>query len=165
MSGYQSAELKLRNLAAANATLQADLTFPNTKGVPLFMWFDTQLVQGDIGVRSDGRCAIYLHRVSEARQARNMGQPNTPLTAIRFQLDVISFNAEQARSVANDMVAFMNSISLCSDGYYQSPVTGPSQNPNFLLNTRQGILPQLQPSPMVITQDWRVWNREDFPGT
>lgn len=160
---FKSCELKLRNLAAANATLQSDLTWPNTAGNPLFMWMDTQLVQGDIGKRSDGKCVVYVHRVSEARQAANMGQPNTPLTAIRIQIDIASYDAEQARSVANDMVAFMNSISLCSDGYYQSPVTGPSQNPNFLLNTRQGIMPQLNPPPFTITQDWRVWNREDFP--
>lgn len=160
---YQSAELKLRNLAALNAQLIADLTWPNTAGNETFMWMDTQLVQGDIGKRSDGKCVVYAHRVSEARQAANMGQPNTPLTAIRMQLDIASYNAEQARSVANDIVAFMNSISLCSDGYYQSPVTGPNQNPNFLLNSRQGLLPQLNPPPFVITQDWRIWNREDFP--
>ncbi len=160
---FQSAELKLRNLAAQNTKLIADLTWPNTAGVPTFMWFDQQLAQGDIGKRSDGRCAVYARRVSETRQAANMGQPNTPLTAIRFQVDIIAFNFEQARSVANDMVSFMNSISLCSNGYYQSPVTGPSQNPNFLINTRLGSLPQQQPAPAVVTQDWRVWNREDFP--
>jgi hypothetical protein len=160
---FQSAELKLRNLAQANAALIADLTWPNTAGNPLFMWMDTQLVQGDIGKRSDGKCVVYAHRISEARQAANMGQPNTPLTAIRMQVDIASYDAEQARSVANDMVAFMNSISLCSDGYYKSPATGPSQNPNFLLNTRQGLMPQLSPPPFVVTQDWRIWSREDFP--
>lgn len=160
---FQSAELKLRNLATQNAQLIADLTWPNTAGAPTFLWFDRQLVQGDLGQRSDGKCAVYVHRVSSAQRVSNMGSPNTPLSQPRIQIDIVSYNAEQARGVGNDFVAFMNSISLCSDGYYQSPVTGPSQNPCFLLNERESIMPALNPPPFVWTQDWRVYNREDFP--
>ena len=160
---FQSLELKLRNLAARSPTLQADLTWPNTVGAPTFLWFDRQLAQGDLGQRSDGKCAVYVHRVSSGPRVSNMGQPNTPLSQPRIQVDIVSYNAEQARRTGNDFVGFMNSISLAWDGYYQSPATGPSQNPCFLLNERESIMPQLNPPPFVWTQDWRVWNREDFP--
>jgi hypothetical protein len=161
---FQSAELKLRNLALSNAALIADLTWPvPPNNTPTFLWFDRRLVQGDIGQRSDGRCAVYVHRVSTGPRVGNQGSPNTPLSQPRIQIDIVSYTAEQARSVANDFVAFMNSISLAWDGYYKSPATGPSQNPCFLLNERESIFPELNPPPYVWTQDWRFWNREDFP--
>jgi hypothetical protein len=160
---FQSAELKLRNLALLNAQIVADLTWPDTAGNPLFMWFDRQLAQGDLGKRSDGKCAVYVHRVSSGPRISNMGTPNTPLSQLRIQIDIVSYNAEQARRVGHDFVTFMNSISLAWNGYYQSPVTGPSQNPCFLLNERESIMPQLKDPPFVFTQDWRFFNREDFP--
>lgn len=166
---FQSAELKLRNLAlnggpgVVNAALVADLTWPNTVNVATFLWFDRQLVQGDLGKPSDGRCAVYVHRVSSAPRISNQGQLNTPLSQPRIQFDIASFNAEQARGCANDFIAFFNSISLAWDGYYQSPVTGPSQNPCRVLNEREGIMPALNPPPFVWTMDVRFFNREDFP--
>ena len=160
---FQSAELKLRNLAAQNAALIADLTWPNTKGDPIFMWMDRQVVQGDLGKPSDKRYCVTVQRVSSLPRVRNQGTPNTALSQPRLQINIVGYNAETLRSIGNDIVAFMNSISLAWDGYYQSPVTGPSQNPCFLLNERGGMLPQLQPPAYVWTQDWRVYNREDFP--
>ena len=160
---FQSAELKLRTIAESNAQLIADLTWPNTAGAPTFMWFDRQLVQGDLGKPSDGRCVVYVHRVSSGQRVPNQGTPNTPLSQPRIQIDIVAYRAEQARKAGNDFVAFMNSISLAWNGYYQSPATGPSQNPCFLLNERESIMPQLNPPPFVWTQDWRLYNREDFP--
>ncbi len=161
--GFQSAELKLRNLAAQNAQLIADLTWPNTHGDPIFQWMDRQVVQGDLGKPSDGRYCVTVQRISSGPRVSNMGSPNTPLSQPRFQINIVGYNSETLRSIANDIVLFMNSISLAWDGYYQSPVTRPSQNPCFLLNERSGMLPQLQPPAYVHTQDWRVYNREDFP--
>lgn len=167
--GFQSAELKLRNLAMnggpgiVNAALVADLTWNNTAGVPTFMWMDRQLVQGDLGKPSDGRAAVYVHRVSSAPRISNQGQLNTALSQPRLQFDIVAYNAEQARSCANDFIAFFNSISLAWNGYYQSPVTGPSQAPCRVLNEREGILPQLNPPPYVWTMDVRFFCREDFP--
>lgn len=160
---FQSAELKLRNLAAQNTKLISDLTWTNTAGNPLFMWMDRQLVQGDIGKPSDGKTCVYAHRVSSGPRVSNQGSLNTPLSRPRIQFDVVSYNAEQARGVANDLCAFFNSISLCSDGYYQSPVTGPTQNPCQILNEREGLMPGLNPPPFVWTMDVRFFNREDFP--
>ena len=165
MSGYQSAELKLRDLAAQYPALIADLTWPNTKGDQTFQWFDRQVVQGDLGKPSDGRYCVTVQRVSSPPRVSNQGSPNTPLSQPRFQFNIVGYNSEKLRSIANDVVAFMNSISLCNDGYYLSPVTGATQNPNYLLNERSGMLAQLQPPAYVHTQDWRCYNREDFPGT
>ena len=160
---FQSAELKLRNLAQANAQIYQDLTWPNTAGALTFLWFDRQLVQGDLGKPSDGKCCVYVHRVSSAPRVSNQGSPNTALSQPRIQIDIVSYNAEQARKVGSDFVAFLNSISLAWNGYYQSPVTGATQNPCFLLNERESIMPQLNPPPFVWSQDWRFFNREDFP--
>lgn len=158
----QSAELKLRNLAAQNAQLITDLTWPNTAGAQIFQWFDRQVVQGDLGKPSDGRACVTVQRVSSVRPADNQGGVGN-LSQPRFQINIVSYNAEQCRQIAQDMVAFMNSISLCSRGYFASPVTGPTQNPNKLVNERAGMLPQLQPPAYVETQDWRVMNFENVP--
>jgi hypothetical protein len=159
----QSAELKLRNLAAQNTQLIADLTWPNTAGNPTFQWFDRQVVQGDLGKPSDGRACVTVRRVGSVRPANNQGGVGN-LSQPRLQIDIYSYNAEQSRRIAQDMVAFMNSISLCSAGNYTSPATAPTQAPNFLVNERAGILPQIGPLPVYVeTQDWRVMNFENQP--
>ena len=158
----QSAELKLRNLAAQNAVLIADLTWPNIAGVPTFQWFDRQVVQGDIGKQSDGRACVTVQRASSIRVANNQSGVQA-LSAPRFQINIVAYNAEQARVIAQHMVDFMNSISLCNAGYFTSPTTGPTQVPNILLTERAGMLPKLQPPAYVETQDWRFMNREDIP--
>ena len=158
---YMSAELKLRTLAAQNAALVAALALPSPTN---FGWFDRQLAQSDIGKPSDNRTCVTVRRIStQATAVANQGGPNQALRPIRFQLDVIDYNAERARYVATLVAAFMASVSLCWTGEFASPQTQPSQNPNFLLNERAGMLPQLQPPVYVETQDWRVWNVETVP--
>jgi hypothetical protein len=159
---YQSAELKLRNLAAANTQLIADLTWPNTAGNATFMWMDRQLTQGDLGKPSDGRACVTVRRVSSLRPADNQGGVGN-LSQPRIQINIVTYNAEQGRLIAKHMVDFFNTISLCNAGYFASPVTGPNQNPNCLLNERAGLLPQLAPPAEVWTQDWRVFNVESVP--
>lgn len=160
----QSAELKLRNLAAANAGLVDALTWPDTAGNPLFQWFDRQLAQGDVGKKSDGRAAVTVRRVSTLQQPfANMGQLNTPSTLVRFQIDCISYNAEQARQVALLVKDFMNSVSLSDPGEFHVPAEGPANAPNLLLNERGGMIPQVQPPAYTQMQDWRVRNVDTVP--
>lgn len=156
---YQSAELKLRTLAAANATLAAALTFTVQGGASVFCWFDRQLAQGDLGAKADGRCCVTVQRVSTMpRQLQgNQGGPVQNISQPRFQVNVVSYNAEQARQVARLVSNFMMSVSLLANS------SNPSQNPNFLLNERAGMLPQLQPPAYTEIQDWRVWNNEGVP--
>lgn len=160
-----SCELKLRMLAQANIALAAALTFP-INGSPTFLWFDRQLAQGDIGAKADNRTAITVHRVSTGRgQFGNQGGPVQNLSAVRLQINVTDYNAERARQVAALVTKFMMSISLLDPGAFASPVTAPSQNPNYLLNERAGMLYNLQPPAYVEIQDWRVFNNEAVPAT
>ena len=155
-----SAEAKLRTLAAQNAALQASLTWPNAQGVNTFAWFDTQLVQGAIQPKTS-QTAVTVHRVSTSRTPYgNQGGPIQNLTKIRFQINVNSYDAEQARQVAQQIAQFLGTVSLLAPGEFQSPQTGPSQNPNYIGNQRAGMLFQLQPPCYVQSMDVAMFNNE-----
>lgn len=161
-----SCEVKLATLAAQNAALVSALTWPNVQGNELFQWFDRQVVQGDLGKPSNGRACVTVQRVSTAPSgptSGNQGGPIQPLSAVRLQINCVAYNAEQTRQVAAAVKAFLGTVSLCAAGEFASPQTAPSQNPNFLLNERGGMLPLLQPPAYVETLDVRVWNRDDIP--
>jgi hypothetical protein len=157
-----SLELKLRTLALQNAQMVALFTGPQNA----FLWFDRQLAQGDIAkpVQPVSSNPVYMgvKRVSSQRPCDNQGGVS-PMAAVRLELTLASYSAENARQAAMAVVLFMNTISLCYAGAWGSPQTAPSQNPNHLLNERAGMLPQLQPPCYTEMQDWRVWNREDIP--
>jgi hypothetical protein len=59
--------------------------------------------------------------------------------------------------VAKAVRQFMSGISLVANS------SAPSQNPNYLINERGGMMPELQPPAYVETQDWRVINNENLP--
>lgn len=159
MANYTSAELKLRTLASQDPTLQTDLgTDPRT-----FRWYDRQLLQNEIGkLLANGAC-VRVRRVSTIRLYNQGGNMN--LCAPRLQIDVMDFQAEKARVVANDIVNFMNTVDLCSLDQFDSPVTQPNQNPCFLLSQTADMIvnPQSPAGPVYVERmDWRVWNREDL---
>lgn len=159
MSGFTSAEVKLRTLAAMNATLIADL---GSSLPPTFRWFNRQLQQNVVAEVTPGTC-VRVTRTSTLRPSNMGGIMN--LTAIRFQIDVLDLASETARSVANDVINFLGTINLCSNGQFSSPYVGPSQNPNFLLNQRAGMIPNPQNpnGPVYVeTLDVRIYNREDL---
>jgi hypothetical protein len=162
-----SCEMKLRLLASANAPLVAALTFATPAGPNAFLWFDRQLQQGDIGKQSDNRTAVAVKRVSTAPRAQNGNQGGAVqnIAQVRIQIDITDYNAERARQVAQLVTNFMQSISLLSAGEFSSPVTQPSQNPNFLLNERSGMLFNLQPPAYTHIQDWRIWNNQAVPAS
>lgn len=163
MSAVPSCEWKLRMLAQQNAALVSALTWPNVQGVETFMWMDEQLQQGVTLKPGDGKAAVTVTRVSSmATKYGNQGGPIQPLRAIKLQVNCISYNAEQSRQVAAAVNTFMGTISLCDAGEFGSPQTGPSQNPNFLINQRGTLWPQLVPSAYVQVLDYRVFNREDI---
>ena len=165
-----SCELKLRTLAQQNTTLTTALTFPPNptipNGTPQFLWFDRQLAQGDIGKPSDNRTAVTVRRIATQRTPfANQGGPVQNLSMVRVQVDVYDYNAERGRTVASQIANWLKTVSLLDPGEFSSPQTGPSQNPNFLLNERAGMLPQVQPPVYVETQDWRIWNNENVPSS
>lgn len=157
---YSSPELKLRTLAVQNTTLQADLGGSNPA---TFRWYDRQLLQNEIGkLLANGAC-VRVMRVGTLRGANMGGIMN--LSAPRLQIEVLDFNAEKARSVANDVINFLATINLCSNDQFGSPYLSPSQNPCFVLSQRAGMIPNpASPSGPIYVEsiDCRVWNREDL---
>lgn len=157
-----TAEVKLRTLAMADATLQADLGAP-----PLFRWFDTAIPQGVI---QRGPCVRVLRISTLWLYAQSLPPGGSPMTTPpggllnlsqpRFQIDVMALDPEQARAVAADIIAFMATADLASYAQFDSPATTPRQFPNFLLNQRHGADFQEQAPISIETLDYRMFNLE-----
>ena len=158
MALVASAEERLRQLAAADASLIADL------GSSPFRWFDRQLGQG---VLQPGKTCVRVIRISTMRRyVQGNGAVNTnlsPLETPRFQIDVLDFNAETARKVAADVVAFLGTICLANNGQFDSPAISPVQYPNFLLSQRARMDFQLSKTPAYVEcLDVRLYNLQSF---
>lgn len=143
-----TAEVKLRTLAAANASLQAVF------GTPLFRFFDRQLPPGYI---TSGSCVRML-RVSTIRGYSQQGIQT--IDQILFQFDVLDLDSEAARAAAAALIAWFSTINIASNQQFGSPVTTPQQFPNFVLNQRAGMEPRTQPPVYVESVDVRVFNLE-----
>lgn len=144
-------EVKLRSLAAADATLAGYLTGSNNT----FRWFDRQVAQNYF---QSGPC-VRVIRVSTVRMYMQTGVTN--VSACRFQIDVLSVDPEQARAIAAAIIDFLGTVDLAGDYQFGSPVTTPPQFPNFILNQRAGMDYQLQPPAYVETLDARIFNLEE----
>lgn len=143
-------EVKIRTLAAADATLQPYF------GTGPFRWFDRQIPPEYI---DKGAC-VRLLRVSTIRSHTMQGI--THLSAPRFQIDVLSIDPETARAAASAIIAWLQTISLAQNNQFASPVTSPPQHPNLVLNQRAGMEPRISGKPVVYveTLDVRVYNLE-----
>lgn len=156
---FTSAEEKLRTLATMDATMQADLgSDPDT-----MRWYDRELLQNVIAKLPAGSAAVRVTRVGTLRGMNQGGIMN--LSWPRFQIDVLSLDPTEARDVANDVIVFLGTINLCSNGQFQSPVVSPRQNPSIFLGQTAGIIPTPQPKsgPVYFERiDVRIANREDL---
>lgn len=160
---YTDILTKLRILALQNATLQADLGTTQPPPAVPFRWFDRQLQPGIVAKQVAGGTCVAVHRVGTIRNNNMGGIMN--LEAARLQITVYDLDSATAANVANDVVDFMGTVNLCSADQYESPPVSITQNPNFLLNQRQGMIPNPQsPSGPVYTEelDFRVYNRTDI---
>jgi|SRR5580700_1145405 hypothetical protein len=161
---YTSPEIKIRTLAALNATMQAD--FYNNgflPKIPAFRWYNQQLQPGTVANNMGAGPCVTVERVSTTR-AMNMGGIMN-LSLNRIMIKVYDLDSEDARRKANDIVNFMGTIDLCSQAQFQSPVGSISQNPSLFVGQRQELLPNPQsPSGPIWVQvlDFKVYNREDF---
>lgn len=142
-----TAEVKLRTLAAADASLQAIF------GTSPFRWWDSQLVQGS----AFPSCVV--RRISTVRmyQLEGLNQMSQP----RFQFDIRHPDPETARAAAKAVIAWLSTIDLASNAQFGSPQTTPPQFPCYLLNERTGMDYQLQPPIFVESLDVRVFNLEN----
>jgi len=151
-------ETKVRLLAASDATLQSHF------GTSPFRWFDRRLLPGYIQA---GTCARVL-RVSTVSDYSQFGLMN--LNQPRLQIDVLSFDSDEARSAVSAVMAWMDSVSFAESGSFGSPPTNPLNSPNFLLNRRSSMEAQVEqpsastsasPGPVYVeTLDYRLFNLE-----
>ena len=149
---YTPAEEKLFSLAKANPIMQSYF-----QGAGAFRWFGRQLAQGDV---QQGTCLRY-HRVSTVRPyymggISSMSQP-------RFQLDIVDLDPVRARQAKKAVIDFLGTIALSQAAQFGSPITSPTQAPNFVLNERAGMDYQLKPPAYVETVDVRFFNEEMIP--
>lgn len=160
---YTSAQVKLRILAQQNAALIAD--FAATQPLPAvqFRWFNRQLLPGEVSNKVAGGTCVSCTQAGNIRQGNQSGIGN--LEWLRIQLTVYDLDSETARSVSNDIVNFMETVDLCSNVQFGSPVLSPSQNPVTYLGQRDGMIPNPQsPSGPVyaVHTDFRIGNRADL---
>jgi hypothetical protein len=136
-------EVKLRTLAGENSQMVLDLgQLPNMR------WYDRRLEQGQL---QPGATCLRIKRVSTQTEW-NQGGIQT-IEKVRFQIDVLDFDPEAARSVAADVDTFLAGISLCSN----TP-TSISGAPCFKLNQRGDMEYRLKVPAYVETLDYRIWN-------
>jgi hypothetical protein len=152
-----TAEAKMRLLAQQSTELQ--VYFGDTSSA-LFRWFDRQLLPGYI---ERGTCArvlrvstrlMYVHETEDRRSACRMEQP-------LFQIDVLDFSAERARSAAAAIEDWLATADFSSDAQFTSPVTSPTRHPNQVVNHRAGMITTPQPPVYVETLDVRIFTLED----
>jgi hypothetical protein len=161
---FSSAEDKLRELAFGDATMRAtfgDDTAPTNKAK--FNWLNEQLTQNEIAKRAAKGCILTVLRVSTIRDSNQSGIGNR--SDIRFQFDIYSLDSANSRNAAEAVIQFLRTVSLCTDSEFLSPPTAPNQNPNFLLNQRQRMIPNpASPSGPIwdTILDVRISNREDI---
>lgn len=157
---YTSPEVKLRTLALLNARLQNDLGGATSD---TFRWYNGQLKQNEIPKLVVPGTCVRLSRVSTLRELNQTGIMN--LSWPRFQIEVLDLDSETARSVANDVIVFLETVDLCSNNEFGSPVLAARQNPCKLLNQIQTMITNPQsPAGPVWGQllDIRIPNREDL---
>jgi hypothetical protein len=145
----------MRTLAQQDSTLQSYFA---TGGI--FRWFDRQLTPGYL---RPGAACVRVRRISTARQhahetatARSLSRMEQP----RFQIDVLDFDAERARSAAAAIIDWLAVVDFSSDSQFASPVTSPTRHPNFVLNQRADMDFTLQPPAYVEILDVRIFSLE-----
>jgi hypothetical protein len=151
---YSNILEKIRALALGNAQLQIDLGSTQPPPAVPFRWFDRQLAPGIVADRVAGGTCVTAMRVSTLRGTNQGGIMD--LENARIQINVYDLDSNVAADVANDVVEFMGTITLCS---------AINQNPARLLDQRQGMVvnPQSKSGP-IYTEilDFRLFNRTDL---
>jgi hypothetical protein len=151
-----TAEVKLRTLAQQDVTLQSWFF---TDGQ--VRWFDRQLApnylklnKACVRVRRISTVKIHSHETDTQRSANRQVQP-------RFQIDILDFDAERARSAAAAICDWLATVDFSTDDQFSSPVTSPRRHPNFVLNQRADMEFSTQPPAYVETLDVRIFDLEE----
>ena len=141
-----TAEVKMRTLAKADATLQGIF------GTGPFRWFDVQLPPGYI---DKGPCARVRRLATTFIYCQEgLNRLNNP----RFQLDVLAATPTQAFDAAAAIINWLGTVDFASNDQFMSPPVTPTQCPNFVISQRAGLDYQLDPPVPVVSIDFRIWN-------
>ncbi len=82
------------------------------------------------------------------------------MVMVRFQIDVLDYDAERTRSAAAAIQDWLATADFSSNAQFSSPVTSPTKHPNFVLNQRAGMEYRIDPPAYVETLDIRITNLE-----
>ncbi len=161
MSDYLSPQIKLRELAQLDPTMQA-IFGGGTAPKPAFRWFNRQMVPGVVADAVKGGTCVMVMNVGTVRGMNQGGVMN--LEAPRMQFTIADLESEKARIAAEAIITFMGTVNLCVI-QISSPVTAISSNPNIFLGQREGMIVNPQsPGGPVYTEivEFRVYNRTDL---
>lgn len=150
-----TAEAKMRTLAQQDAVLQ---TIFFTDGQ--VRWFDRQLAPNYLAI---GRTCARVTRISTVRLYSHetiTRRSQNRQCMVRFQIDVLDFEAERARSAASAVIDWLATADFSSDAQFDSPVTSPTRHPNVVLNQRAGMEYKTQPPAYVEMLDIRIFDLE-----
>lgn len=152
-----TAEVKIRTLAQQSSELMAIFGEPSG----LFRWFDTRLEPNYLRI---GKTCARVRRVSTLRQyahemstAQGVSRQSQP----RFQIDVLDYDAERARTAAAAIRNWLATVDFSSNAQFASPITSPTRHPNFVLNQRADMFPDVDPPAYVQTLDVRIFDLEE----
>ena len=141
-----SAEAKIRTLAAADATMQSFF------GAGPFRFFFVREPQGYI----DQGTVCRMRRVSAVYEYAQQGI--VCIEQVRLQFDVLDTSQEVARNALLALNNFLGTVDLMSDKQFTSPPSVPTQFANYMLAQRSAIEVQIKAQIYVWSADWRCFN-------
>jgi hypothetical protein len=80
---------------------------------------------------------------------------------VRFQVDVLDFDAERARQAANAIIDWLATVDFSSTAQFESPITSPTRHPNEVIGQRAGMEARTDPPAYVEILDVRILNLEE----
>jgi hypothetical protein len=146
VSTLNSAEAKIRTLAAADATLQGIF------GTGPFRWFFVREPQGYLSQGTVCR----VRRVSAVYDYVQDGI--ICIEQVRLSFDCLDQSQESARDALSAVENFLGTIDLMSDNQFLSPPQPGAQFANFRLSERSAIEIQIKQQIYVWSADYRVFN-------
>ena len=165
MSGLSVTE-KLRTLAVQDATLQS--FFGVDSATTVMRWFDVQIQPK----------ALQTGLVIQTQQISESPRPYSHTSALTFTAPLVQFTVRgwpgkvagvqvvanaphQVRQARAAVIAWLGRVCFSASNQFDSPATTPPNYPNFVLNSRETIDPQLDPPAWTAQFDARIFNLDN----
>lgn len=127
-----------------------------------FRIFDRQLTPGYLKL---GKTCARIKRVSTIRlysHETKAQRSQNRMALTRFDIDVLDYHAERARSAAAAIIDWLTTrADFSSTAQFDSPVTSPVRHQNQILNHRSGMEYSTQPPAYIEMIDSRLMDLED----